>query len=148
MLRHQEIDINSVELDELYILDIWNPEPDNEDDETYWRYNVRFVEKEDNIFIFEKMNNEIHRYVKIDMDSDIDSTTHKLYKPISSNSGRSSPLSRMSPVQLRVSPIRHGGKKRKRTKKSKKIRKKSKTAKRTNRTKRAKKTKRRNNKRK
>lgn len=141
MLRYQEININSVELDELYILDIWNPEPDNEDDETYWRYNVRFVEEEDNIFIFEKINNEIPRYVKIDMNSEIDSNTHKLYKPISSNSGRSSPLSRMSPVQLRVSPIRHGGKKRKRTKKSKKIRKKAKRTKKAKRRKKSKKSK-------
>jgi hypothetical protein len=140
MLRGQEIDINNVEVDEPYILDIWNPEPDNEDDQSHWTYNVKFIEEEEDIFTFEKINNETPRYVQIDMNSVIDSTTHKLYKAIQI----SRPVSRMSPVSF-PPPIRYGGKKRKRTKKSKKIRKKSKTAKRT---KRAKKTKRRNNKRK
>jgi hypothetical protein len=140
MMRGEEVNINDVMLYQQYILHIWNPEPDPDDDETSWMYNVRFIEEEDNIFTFEKINNnEIPRYVTINMNSDIDSTTHKLYKPIPSISGRSSPVSIMSPVQLRVSPIRHGGKKRKRTKKSKKIRKKSKKTKRTKKAKRTKK---------
>ena len=137
MLRHQEININNVELDEPYILDIWNPEPDNEDDQTNWSYNVRFKEEVNDIFIFEKINNEIPRYVKIDMNSEIDSNTHKLSKVIPI----SPPVSRMSPVQLRESPIRHGGKKRKRTKKSKKIRKNGKRTKKAKRRKKSKKSK-------
>jgi hypothetical protein len=136
MLRGQEIDINDVEVDEPYILDIWNPEPDNEDDQSRWKYNVKFIEEEENIFTFEKINNETPRYVKIDMNSDIDSTTHKLYKGIQITP----PVSRMSPVSF-LPPIRYGGKKRKRTKKSKKIRKKSKKTKRTKKAKRSKKAK-------
>ena len=52
MIRGEEININQIVRNDPYFLYIWNPNPDNDDDETSWKYYVTYIGEENNIYTF------------------------------------------------------------------------------------------------
>ena len=138
-MRGRIININTAQFNKPYILEIWNNNPDYEDEEQqYVSYDVVLTSEDSGIYQFFKINGERPRFVSINTNDDIELDTHKLYEKISSVPLRQmSP--RNSPIHFRSSPVNHGGKKQKRTKKSKKRRKNKKT-KRTRKNKKTKRT--------
>lgn len=121
-MRGQEISINDIINNTEYILEMW----DSENSSTRVNYYVNFINNDNNIYRFKKTREtraEIP-FIEIDMNSDIVASTYKLYQIIPDNTGRISPMLRMSPITTRGargadSSNHYGGIKRKSKSKSK-----------------------------
>jgi len=121
-MKGQEISINEINYSTEYILEMW----DSENLSNKVEYYVKLISENNNIYTFKKTREtrEEIPLIELDMSSRIIASTYKLYQIIPDNTGRMSPMLRMSPItttrRADSSPLSGGKKRKRKTRKSNK----------------------------